>query len=234
MPFSEEQKALLDAKLESKHVKTREQGKQTLSYIEAWHAIAEANRIFGFDGWTCETTNYECVDQHERKIGKEPNAYPGWGVTYICKVKVSIGGVIREGCGAGHGIDRDLGQAHESALKEAESDALKRALRSFGSVFGLALYDRSHANVTDDDADEIKRQEQEIKMREDYIKGCREHIEQFGHDWPKLAAWWQSPAQKEAHRKYLSDAEMEELKLLVLSKKPVEEIGRAAEQSEGT
>ena len=36
--------------------------------------------------------------------------------------------VIREGSGAGHGIDMDLGLAHQSALKEAETDATKRAL----------------------------------------------------------------------------------------------------------
>jgi hypothetical protein len=30
----------------------------------------------------------------------------------------------REGSGAGHGIDVDLGQAHESAIKEAETDAM--------------------------------------------------------------------------------------------------------------
>jgi hypothetical protein len=35
--------------------------------------------------------------------------------------------LIREGSGAGHGIDVDLGLAHESALKEAEYSAPARA-----------------------------------------------------------------------------------------------------------
>ena len=56
--------------------------------------------------------------------------------------------LIREGCGAGHGIDTDLGQAHESALKEAETDAMKRALMTFGNAFGLALYDKQQREVT--------------------------------------------------------------------------------------
>jgi hypothetical protein len=56
--------------------------------------------------------------------------------------------LIREGCGAGHGIDTDLGQAHESALKEAETDAMKRALMTFGNPFGLALYDKQQRQVT--------------------------------------------------------------------------------------
>jgi len=66
------------------------------------------------------------------------------------RVTVTAGGLtplIREGSGAGHGIDVDLGQAHESALKEAETDAMKRALMTFGNPFGLALYDKAQRQV---------------------------------------------------------------------------------------
>ena len=63
-------------------------------------------------------------------------------------MRISVGDVIREGSGAGHGIDADLGQAHESALKEAETDAMKRALMTFGNPFGLALYDKQQREVT--------------------------------------------------------------------------------------
>ena len=68
-------------------------------------------------------------------------------VTYIAKVRVTIGDVIREGVGAGHGKGKsvNLGDKHESAVKEAESDARKRALMQFGSQFGLSLYDRTKA-----------------------------------------------------------------------------------------
>lgn len=57
--------------------------------------------------------------------------------------------LIREGSGAGHGIDADLGQAHESALKEAETDAMKPALMTFGNPFGLALYVKQQREVID-------------------------------------------------------------------------------------
>jgi hypothetical protein len=40
-----------------------------------------------------------------------------------------------------------LGEALESAAKEAETDAMKRALMTFGNPFGLALYDKTQANV---------------------------------------------------------------------------------------
>jgi hypothetical protein len=36
----------------------------------------------------------------------------------------------------------------ESAIKEAETDAMKRALATFGNPFGLALYDRERRGVT--------------------------------------------------------------------------------------
>lgn len=229
-PFSSGELQQLEAPLSREHVKTRGEGKRTLSFVEGWHVINEANRIFGFDHWTRETS-FECVVERERKIGVTQNfaGYDGWGVTYTCKVRVTIHGVVREGCGAGHGIDRDVGLAHESALKEAETDAMKRALMTFGNQFGLALYDKEQANVTDDepppqdeppphDDDEI-----DAAAREEYIRGCRQHIEDHGHDWPKLAAWWQSDQQKEAHRKYLSEGEMEMLKALLLSKKPPKE-----------
>jgi hypothetical protein len=51
--------------------------------------------------------------------------------------------------GAGHGIDADCSQTHESALKEAETDATKRALMTFGNAFGLALYDKQQRQVSD-------------------------------------------------------------------------------------
>jgi hypothetical protein len=55
--------------------------------------------------------------------------------------------VVREGCGVGHGLGDSPGLAHESALKEAETDAMKRALMTFGNRFGLALYDRQQNGV---------------------------------------------------------------------------------------
>ena len=50
MAFSDQQSRQLKAKLEAQYVKTRKANGITLSYIEGWHAIAEANRVFGYDG----------------------------------------------------------------------------------------------------------------------------------------------------------------------------------------
>ncbi|MCX5967465.1 MAG: RAD52 family DNA repair protein [Cyanobacteria bacterium] len=144
--FSTQQIAALSAPLDRAKVQTRSQAGRSLAYLEGWQAIAEANRIFGFDGWQRETIAVQCVSERERTLGSSNRA--GWGVTYTARVRISVGDVIREGSGAGHGIDADLGQAHESAIKEAETDAMKRALMTFGNPFGLALYDKQQREVT--------------------------------------------------------------------------------------
>ena len=154
--FSLEQLAALSAPLDRANVRQREQGRSKVHYLEGWKVIAEANRIFGFDGWQRQTIAVRCVAQAERMIGARGTSRdqkPGWGVTYTARVRVTVtaGGLtplVREGSGAGHGIDVDLGQAHESALKEAETDAMKRALMTFGNPFGLALYDKRQREVT--------------------------------------------------------------------------------------
>jgi len=133
--FSHEQLAALSAPLDRANVRQREQGRSRVSYLEGWQVIAEANRIFGFDGWQRQTIAVRCVAQAERLIGRDQK--PGWGVTYTTRVRVTVtaGGLtplVREGSGAGHGIDVDLGQAHESA----------------GNPFGLALYDKAQRQVS--------------------------------------------------------------------------------------
>ena len=55
--------------------------------------------------------------------------------------------IVREGSGSGEAKAPTPGQAHELALKGAETDATKRALATFGNPFGLALYDREQVGV---------------------------------------------------------------------------------------
>lgn len=152
MAFNEDQIDHLKNTLDPATVEDRTQGGKKFHYIEAWHAIAEANRIFGFDAWDRETVEMRMVQEAETIIGKgQKYEKPGFKVSYIAKVRVTVRAgdtlVTKEGTGAGHGIDADVGQAHESAVKEAESDAMKRAMMQFGNPFGLALYDKSRANV---------------------------------------------------------------------------------------
>ena len=54
-------KQAVQRKLDDMYVRSREFQGRILSYIEGWHAIAEANRIFGFDGWNRETLESRCI-----------------------------------------------------------------------------------------------------------------------------------------------------------------------------
>jgi DNA recombination protein Rad52 len=141
--FSEPQVKALSSKLSAKYVRTRQSGSLTLSYIEGWHAIAEANRIFGYDAWDRQTMAVKCVWE-----GLKGNRS---ACSYIARVRVRVTAgdkeICREGCGSGHGVSLTPGEAHESAIKEAETDAMKRALSTFGNPFGLALYDKEQQNV---------------------------------------------------------------------------------------
>ena len=71
--------------------------------------------------------------------------------SYIARVRVIVRAgdtaICREGCGSGRGVGLTLGEAHEKALKEAEMDAMKRALSTFGNPFWLALYDKEQRFV---------------------------------------------------------------------------------------
>ena len=61
MALSDTQVRQLRAKLEAKHVKTRNANGTDLHYVEGWHVIAEANRIFGHDAWDRRTLATQCV-----------------------------------------------------------------------------------------------------------------------------------------------------------------------------
>ncbi len=143
MAFTDAQSRQLRAKLDAKHVKTRTANGTTLHYVEGWHVIAEANRIFGFDAWDRRTVATRCV-----WTGMSEQHYLA-AYTARVRIRVRAGDVtiVREGSGTGEGRAATPGQAHEMALKSAETDATKRALATFGNPFGLALYDREQTGV---------------------------------------------------------------------------------------
>ena len=124
--------------LDPTRVQTRQQDGKTLSYIEGWFAIAEANRIFGYDGWDREMVHFERAFERKRAEGTDCG--------YVARVRVRVRAtettIVREGTGFGQASATRAGDAHERAVKAAETDATKRALATFGSRFGLMLYDK--------------------------------------------------------------------------------------------
>ena len=136
MGFSAKQVHALRRGLNHRHVRTREANGRELSYIEGWYAISEANRIFGFDSWSRETLESRCVLARENR--------GSFLAVYVARVRISVHAdgatIIREGHGTGEGRGTSPGEAHDFALKAAETDGTKRALATFGKPFGLALY----------------------------------------------------------------------------------------------
>ncbi len=78
-------------------------------------------------------------------------------VAYVAHVRIHVGDQFHDGFGYGEGIEyRTVAQAFESAAKEAETDAMKRALVKWGNPFGLALYDKAQEMVDNSSGDAIR------------------------------------------------------------------------------
>jgi len=159
----------LSKPLDRSHVSVRQQSGMSLSYIEGHHAIREANRIFGFDGWSYSIHSLSLTDCGKNTKGNHI-------VSAQAIVIVSAIGVTRQDVGYGTGIGRDIASANESAGKEAVTDAMKRALRTFGDPFGNALYDKQQKHVADvlDDSiiDSINSAETIETLREIWQTKC--------------------------------------------------------------
>jgi hypothetical protein len=136
MGFSARQLQALRRQPNRCHIRTREAHGRELSSLEGWYAISEANRILGFDGWSRETLESRCVLARENR--------GSYLAVYVARVRVTVRAdgatVIREGQGTGEGRGDSPGEVHDMALKAAETDAIKRALATFGKPFGLELY----------------------------------------------------------------------------------------------
>ena len=136
MGFTAKQTQALRRNVDARQIRRREANGRELSYLEGWFLIAEANRIFGFDGWNRETIESRCVLARENR--------GTFVAVYVAKVRITVHAegatIIREGHGSGEGRGASPGEVHDIALKAAETDATKRALATFGKPFGLELY----------------------------------------------------------------------------------------------
>lgn len=148
MTLTAEQIQKLEAPLDPAHVKKATAGGfgPKGDYLEGWHVINELNRVFGFDGWsyTVDLTRDALTEVEVEKNGQKSMQ---WQAAYTCVCTLTAAGVTRQDVGFGSGFAKGIGDAIEGATKEATTDALKRCARTFGNIFGLALYDKSRANV---------------------------------------------------------------------------------------
>jgi len=140
--FNDKQNQVLAYELDSSRIKSRSKGNINLSYLEGFDIIETANKIFGYGNWDYTISKLEQVSQ-------ELNQNQNHIICYKAVVNVVVHDlqhskqVLREDVGFGSGIAKTLADAHESGAKEAVTDAIKRAFRSFGNQFGNSLYDKS-------------------------------------------------------------------------------------------
>lgn len=140
--FNDKQTQVLSCDIDATRIKSRVKGNLTLSYLEGFDIIETANRVFGFGNWEYSITKLE-------KVSQELNQNQNHIICYEAIVKVTVHDlqhskqVTREDVGFGSGIAKTLADAHENGAKEATTDGIKRALKSFGNNFGLSLYDKS-------------------------------------------------------------------------------------------
>jgi DNA repair and recombination protein RAD52 len=134
------------------------------SYIDQTYVVPEANRIFGYDGWSCEVlVAPHIIDKFARDVdewedevgegGKKTGKRKKTGrkttnhvAVVVCTVRVTVGGVHKDGegaCTAEAPID-SYANALETAFKGAVTDGMKRAFILLGERFGIALYDRKN------------------------------------------------------------------------------------------
>lgn len=154
--FTEPNYARLSDPIDASNVKQRAGGRGgTLSYIETHQAIRAANDIFGVGGWGYEVVDLTQLGEPE-PVKKDDRT--GYRVGYRATVRVTVnlksivgpeGGVhvptvSFSDVGYGDGMEYTNSRitVHELAVKEAVSDGVKRALKNFGSQFGLDLYDK--------------------------------------------------------------------------------------------
>ena len=124
--------------LNAGRVAKRQQAGRSLSYLEAWDVKAHLNRIFGFLNWSADVVESSLAFEEQNEKGQ-------WQVGYKVVLRLSIGSEYPSAtyteAAVGSASLPQRGEAHDMAIKTAESDALKRAAINLGTQFGLSLYD---------------------------------------------------------------------------------------------
>lgn len=156
----------LDEKIPVSAVSQRDGGSgRKLDYLEGQYVIQRMNEVFGHGNWAYDSLvtliREDVLSKQNKFTKKEETTY---SAHYFAKVKLLVkyaNGETTEFADYGYGDGSDKvapGKAHELAIKESVTDALKRCCKNLGLSMGLALYDKTKANV---DYDESKSEEEQ-------------------------------------------------------------------------
>jgi recombination DNA repair RAD52 pathway protein len=134
MGINQKQYEQLLKPLNESRVAKRGQAGRQLSYLESWDVKAHLIRIFGFGGWSWNVITAE--------LAFEEKGEKNWAVGYKVIGELLVPDLRCSYTEAAVGSAQlpQRGEAHDMAVKTAESDALKRAAINLGTQFGLSLY----------------------------------------------------------------------------------------------
>ena len=113
-------------------------GGRVFDYLEGHAVIDQANRIFGFGGWGCELVGdvtLRRIESVDSKTGEVTVSH-----VYSAPVRVTVAGALPRTDIGFHPVAEETQDGHDTALKGAVTDGMKRAFRSFGRQFGNSLY----------------------------------------------------------------------------------------------
>ena len=111
---------------------------RSYDYLEGHAVIDQANRIFGFGGWGYELAGDVTLRRIETVDTQTGEVKVSLG--YSAPVRVSVAGALPRADIGVHPVAEDTFDGHDTAIKGAVTDGLKRAFRSFGVQFGNGFY----------------------------------------------------------------------------------------------
>nr|XP_012603806.1 DNA repair protein RAD52 homolog isoform X11 [Microcebus murinus] len=162
-------------------------GGQKVCYIEGHKVISLANEMFGYNGWAHSVTqqNVDFVDLNNGKFYV--------GVCAFVRVQLKDGSYHED---VGYGVSEGLKSkalSLEKARKEAVTDGLKRALRSFGNALGNCILDKDYLRSLNKlprqlplevDLTKAKRQDFEPSVEQARYNSCQPNM-MLGHPKPQ-------------------------------------------------
>jgi Rad52/22 family double-strand break repair protein len=144
--LTEQQLKVLFAGLHESRVGHNPKG---FAHVQQWDVRRFLIRVFGFGGYDTELISIDCVREIPIPSGKDGNGNDKfrWTVVYRVHQRLTVkdiaGNPIASFDGVATGDAQNqpgLGDAHDGAVKEADSQSLKRAAVNLGDAFGLGLY----------------------------------------------------------------------------------------------
>jgi hypothetical protein len=116
------------------------------AHVQQWDVRRFLIRVFGFGGYDTELVSIDLIREIEHPASSQ-GGKSRWTVAYRVHQRLTVKDIHGQPIATFDGVatgdsqnQPSLGDAHDGAVKEADSQSLKRAAVNLGDAFGLALY----------------------------------------------------------------------------------------------